>query len=74
MSEPDQPPRANADTLLLRRLVAGLLIAIVALSLLVAAGPTLVGLAQVLPTLVLALALAAALLRLVWFVTSRRPS
>ena len=55
-------------------LVAYLIAAIVALSLLVAAGPTLVGLFNVLPTLVLALGLVAALLRLVWFYTTRRPS
>lgn len=52
--------------------VAYLTAAIVVLSVLVSAGPTLVGLASVLPSLVLAVVLAAALLRLVWFVTSRR--
>jgi hypothetical protein len=51
-----------------------LIAAIVALSVLVAAGPTLVGLFKVLPSLVLAVGLAAALLRVVWFVTSRRSS
>lgn len=54
--------------------VAVLIAAIVALSVLVAAGPTVVGLAHVLPSLVLALGLAAALLRLVWYVTTRRSS
>ena len=54
--------------------VAVLLAAIVLLSILVAAGPTVVGLANVLPSLVLALGLAAALLRLVWYVTTRRSS
>jgi hypothetical protein len=74
MSEPYRPPGANAETLVLRRIVASLIAALVALSLLVAAGATIVALVRVLPTLVLALALAAALLRLVWFVTSRRSS
>jgi hypothetical protein len=45
------------------RAVAWLVAALVALSALVAAGPTVVGLAHALPSLVLALALAAALLR-----------
>ena len=54
--------------------VAYLITAIVALSVLVAAGPTLVGLANALPSIVLALGLAAALLRLVWYVTTRRSS
>jgi len=54
--------------------VALLITAIVVLSILVAAGPTLVGLFHVLPSLVLAIGLAAALLRLVWFVTSRGSS
>lgn len=75
MSEPyRRPPRENAETLVLRRIVASLIAALAALSLLVAAGPTIVSLANVLPALVLALALAAALVRLVWFVTSRRSS
>jgi hypothetical protein len=51
-----------------------LVTAIVVLSLLVATGPTIVGLFDVLPSLVLAVGLAAALLRLVWFVTSRGSS
>jgi hypothetical protein len=51
-----------------------LITAIVVMSLLVAAGPTIVGLFNVLPSLVLAISLAAALLRLVWFVTSQRSS
>lgn len=46
--------------------------ALVGLSVLVAAGSTLVGLARVLPSLVLALGLVVALLRLVWFMTSWR--
>lgn len=54
--------------------VASLITAIVVLSVLVSAGPTIVGLASVLPSLVLAIGLAAALLRLVWFVTSRGSS
>lgn len=54
--------------------VAVLTAALVALCVLVAAGPTLVGLANVLPSLMLALGLAAALLRLVWYVTTRRSS
>jgi hypothetical protein len=53
-------------------LVVFLSAALVVLSLLVAAGSTIVGLAQALPAVVLAVALAAALLRLVWFATSRR--
>ena len=48
--------------------------AVVALSLLTAAGRTLVGHAKRLPELVLAVALAAVLLCLVWFFTTRRPS
>jgi hypothetical protein len=51
-----------------------LIAAIVLMSLLMAAGPTLVGLFNVLPSLVLAVGLAAALLRLVWFLTSERSS
>ena len=54
--------------------VALLITAIVAMSILVAAGPTIVGLFNVLPSLVLAVGVAAALLRLVWFVTSRGSS
>lgn len=54
--------------------IAYLIAAIVTLSVLVAAGPTLVGLANAVPTIVLALGLAAALLQLVWFFTSRRSS
>lgn len=54
--------------------VAVLIAAIVAMSVLVSAGPTVVGLFNVLPSLVLAVGLAAALLRLVWFVTSRGSS
>jgi hypothetical protein len=65
------PPLRDPGT---RRSDRGLITAIVVLSVLVAAGPTLVGLANVLPSLVLALALAAAMLRLVWFVTPRRAS
>jgi hypothetical protein len=54
--------------------IALLIAAIVVMSVLVAAGPTVVGLFNVLPSLVLAIGLAAALLRLVWFVTSRGSS
>lgn len=53
---------------------AYLIAAIVALSVLVAAGPTIVGLANAVPMIVLAVGLAAALLRLVWFFTTRRSS
>jgi hypothetical protein len=56
------------------RPVALLLAAIVILSLPVAAGPTLVGLANALPAVVLAVGFVVALLRLVWFFTRRGSS
>lgn len=65
---------ARAGRCRMSRPLALLVMAIVLLSALVAAGPTLVGLANVLPTLVLALGLGVALLRLVWFYTTGRSS
>jgi hypothetical protein len=56
------------------RPVAGLVGAFVTLCLLVAAGPTVVGLVNALPAVVLALGLAVSLLRLVWHVTRDRSS
>lgn len=73
MSDPPSPCRAPAPKAGdLSPPVIWLNAALVALAALVAAGPTLVGLTKALPVLVLALALGAALLRLVWFVTSRQ--
>jgi len=71
---PQSPRRGGSPFRSMSPPVAYLIAAIVVLSVLVSAGPTLVGLASVLPSLVLAVGLAAALLRLVWFVTSRRAS
>lgn len=53
------------------RLVVGLVVAIVALSALVSAGPTIVALANALAPLVLAVGLVIAVLRIVWHFTKR---
>jgi len=58
----------------MNRAVGFLVVGIVALAALDSAGPALVGLFNVMLSLVLAIGLATALLRLVWFVTTRHSS
>lgn len=53
------------------RAVAWLVVALITLNVLTAAGPTIVRLAHALAPLVVAVGLIAALLRIVWHVTSR---
>lgn len=61
----------SGDGAQMTRIVLALVIAIVGLSVLVSAGPTLVGLAHAAVPLVIAIGLVVAVLRLVWHITNR---